>query len=330
MKHPCAIHMLLLSCVLATVAFAQSAAPDVRGVDDLANRLEALDGTNALAYFELAEEVAYEEQGKRALPIARQLYVLAYEVDRTSSPPMNLGPSVCLALADLAESHVDRRWLLMLADAMRGMSSRTGQSVDTQLRADAAHTARLIEAMSHARAGRFRDLRDELVRIGINTSRAAGERLRGGGALRAGGEWAKRRLRLAGLESRAADEVAEGLVTAAGTVPCPTCKGRRTVDRHDHEDGAVIGIDLCPTCRGMPASLTINEATDTLLLRAQALLLDAQPATWNAQHLIDPAGVPMRDLDPDELAPAFGVDADARFWQPLGLAPLEGTWSGEE
>ena len=151
---------------------------DTIGVPDLAERLAALDGTNAMTYFELAEEIAYEESSARALPVARQLYVIAYEVDRNAGAPIGLGSSVCLALADLAESHADRRWLLMLADAMRGRAIR---SAPTEQLADVAETDRLIEAITHYRAGRFRDARDDLVRIGSATARAQGERLRGGG-----------------------------------------------------------------------------------------------------------------------------------------------------
>ena len=316
-----------LLALLALAVRAQPTATTYRGIDELDVRLGALDGSDAMAYFQLAEEIAYEEAGPRALPVARQLFVLAYEVDRASDQPRRLGPSACLALADLAESHADRRWLLMLADAMRGRAIQPGAPTSADdLLADQDETDRLIEAISHFRAGRFRDVRDDLVRIGINLSRAQGERLRGGGALEAGGKWGARRFRLAGLEGARADDLADALVRAAGTVPCSTCNGTRVVDRRDPEDGAVIGVDLCPTCRGMPASSTINEQTDALALRAQALLLDAQPATWSAQHLIDPQGAPTRDLDPDELAPAFGVDPAARYWQPLGMTPLDGTW----
>lgn len=324
----------LVMSFLAMLVIAVSAQPIAqapRGTVELDAHLAALDGSDAMAYFELAEEIAYEEPGARALVMARQLFVLAFEVDRSSAQPRQLGPSVCMALADLAESHADRRWLLMLADAMRGRAIRSGGTLSgDEVLADQDAADRLVEAISHMRAGRFRELRDDLVRIGINLTRAQGERLRGGGALEAGGQWAARRFRLAGLEGPRADDLADAMVRAAGTVPCTTCGGARVVDRRDPEDGATVGVDLCPNCRGVPASLTINEQMNGLALRAQALLLEAQPATWSAQHLIDPQGAPMRDLDPDELAPAFGVDPAARVWQPMGLTPLDGHWKRPE
>jgi hypothetical protein len=332
MKRRSLVPWLVGWLMAAGLALAQGSAPASHGIERLGDRLESLDGTSAMAYFELAEEIAYEEQGARAVGIARQLYVLAYLVDRDSREPRGLGPSVCLGLADLAESHAERRWLFMLADALRGRAAQAGESVADEAQGDLEQTEQLIEAIGHFRAGRFRAVRDVLVRIGVSISRSQGERAKGNSAMEVAGVWTQRRLKLAGVEWSAADQLARALVDSAGVVPCKTCNGSRTVDRRDAEDGSVIGVDLCPTCRGMPAALTIDESLDALALRAQAMLLEAQPTTWSAQHLIDPHGAPTRDLDPDELAPAYGVDPAARFWQPLGLSsnPLEGTWAGEE
>ena len=70
-------------------------------VPNIDERLASLDGTDAMAYFRLAEEVASEIPGDRGVKLARTLYVLAFELSRDESGAPTLTRSVSLGLASL-------------------------------------------------------------------------------------------------------------------------------------------------------------------------------------------------------------------------------------
>ena len=98
-------------------------------VPNLRERLEALNPSDPMAYFTLAEEVAYEADTRAERVLARQLYVLAYEIDhglaRASGRTGTLTPSVCLGLAALADRADEVLWLRALSPLRRRPVGRT-------------------------------------------------------------------------------------------------------------------------------------------------------------------------------------------------------------
>ncbi len=143
---------LLVLAVMAAGQWAGATGAVAAVEDPWADRLESLKPDDALAYFELAEEIADAAGGddnKRAL--ARQLFGLAGVLD-----PDRYGRSAALALADMTSSEEEKRRLRSLAgllgdgdigiwwaDELRGELA----SIDT------GRAIALAEAMGHYRRG---------------------------------------------------------------------------------------------------------------------------------------------------------------------------------
>ena len=112
--------------------------------------LAALDPTNPLAYFELAEDIADDSKDKSQRELARHLFALAGVLD-----PARLGRSASLALADMEDREHVKRQLLALAALLdeRGGVAGWGQPEDApQISASAA--VAVGEALSYYRRGR--------------------------------------------------------------------------------------------------------------------------------------------------------------------------------
>ncbi len=123
-------------------------------VGEPANRWEAhlaaLDPTNPLAYFELAEDIADDHVNAAQRDLARHLFALAGVLD-----PTRLGRSASLALADMEDREHVKRQLLALAALLdeRGGVAGWGQPVEaTRISASAA--VAVGEALSYYRRGR--------------------------------------------------------------------------------------------------------------------------------------------------------------------------------
>ena len=267
------------------------------GVPDLKARLEALRPSDPMAYFELGEEVAYEMPFLAGRDMARRLFVLAFELDRASDHPRGLGASVCLALAELSTDVNEQRWLRALAEALEGSLSDVRWSASFAVGGSDRGPLDLADAMGRARAGDVRQLRTMLSRFDVVTM-----------------------LRDAGMKPDDARDFVGTLDREMDRLRAhpPSREVRKTID------GELV-VELEPMSGGNPGpSLTRDEYLGQL--RVEMLLLDGRPSTWAGQMLMG-GGAPLRDIEPGELAPYFGVDpARSQFRTPAGAEWRDGAW----
>ena len=251
------------------------------GVLRLRERLSALDPARPMAYYELAEEVAYEQPEDVAL--ARTLYVLAFELSRRTDPGAELGPSVCLALADLSTSALERRWLRSLAKSLTGGGGALLPIAPDDEDINPGVAMALEQALGDFQAGEYRKAIDAIDKD---------PRVR---------EAFERETRsLPGGASRIEDEL-------RSEPQCRRCRNKRIVRAGDPD-----AYTLCPICGGDPGPhLTDAELID--LLRVESTMLGGASSTWSAQFILD-NGRPLRDIDPEELAPWVDVDPEATRW----------------
>lgn len=275
------------------------------GVPDLAVRLAELRPDDPMAYFELAEELAYlsvlaPAQRQTSLDMATHLFVLAYELDRRLDQPKGLGTSVCLALADIARPD-DRDWLLALA-ASFGSEASLGLRV--QLGGHDAEDEAMLdtaEAISRYRAVERRPLAAIMRRIDVRQQMLA-----------------------AGVRTDDADWMMQKLQDGLNKPHCPECRNQRLVRLGTPSQE--IEQRLCSTCFGNPEPdppLSRDELKRTLAI--EAMLLRSRSRTWSAQHAVS-GWKPVADLDPAGLAVKYGVDSDAPFWHSHGGSAFLGTW----
>jgi hypothetical protein len=263
-----------------------------------AQRLAALDPSKPDEYFRLGEEVAAESSDRTGRDLARQLFVLAFELDRresTESLDSRLGPSVCLALASLAASEGDRRWLRALARLMEhGQGAAIGPIPDAAAQPLDLESAafNLATAIGLARAGEGRRAEQYLERPGV---RELVEQLDGPSGPPDGHDvmnWLRRSIR--------------------DWPACPQCRNQRVIPSGNKPGERV----LCDTCRGNPGP-ALTDAQLVRVLRIEAMLVGGRHRSWSGQVIAD-GGVPLRDLDPAELAGTFGVDSTKPYWRDGG------------
>lgn len=267
------------------------------GVAHLEERLESLRPDDPMAYFDLGEEVAYEMGFLAGRNLARHLFVLSFELDRKSAHPRGLGASVCLALAELSMDVNEQRWLRALAESLGGSLHDMRWSASFAVSGSDQGPLDLADAMGRAQAGDVRKLRSMLARFDVATM-----------------------LRDAGMKPDDAKEFVRTLQREVDRLRAypPSREVRRTTD------GTMV-VELDPVTGGNPGpSLTRDEYLEQL--RVELLLLDGRPRTWAGQMLMG-GGAPLRDIDPRELAPYFGVDpAKSEFRVPKGAEWRDGAW----
>lgn len=144
-----------LAATNRTAVFAvQPAAESPRESDPAwRERLEELDPGEPMNYFLLGEEVADAGRSSSERELARTLFGLAGALD-----PPRLGRSAALALADLAETDVERRRLLALAtllsdDLLQPPLTHRGSDGVTIDEAGIDAILAVTEAFSHYRRG---------------------------------------------------------------------------------------------------------------------------------------------------------------------------------
>lgn len=266
-------------------------------VPDLSGRLSALSPANPEAYYLLAEEIAAElpaasSETAQARRLAQQLYVLAYELDqrRPQESRQHLGRAVCLALAAIAPAEADQRWLWALA---RAADPRTAGPTWAPLRLRPAPESLALDlcaVLGYSRCGEGRRAEQILGRPGVS------ELLDRYDAL---------------LSPIGISGGASSIRKAIAQWPlCPECKNRRIVTHAGENTNQPV---LCHTCNGLPGAGMSGEEL-LLQLRLESALLSGIHRSWAAQAVADRAS-PLRDLDPAELAPTFGVDAAKPLWR---------------
>lgn len=271
------------------------------GVVDLEKRLAGLDPTKPEQYLALGEEVAYELPYTEGQRLAKTLFVLAFELDRSRERPgssAKVARSACIALADLSTRPAERRWLLAMASIERGGPARPFDW-RSDLAAEGADNApfELAEAIGHYRAEENRRARDVFERADVVDL-----------------------LRRVGYDKPTAERMIASLRAAVESrVGCDRCRNERVIRKPG--DGKPI-LDLCPQCRGNPGpKLNADQYIETL--RAEAALLRSAPESWAASALLD-GGQPLRDVEPGELVVWFGVDPHATKWTPPPDAKNDG------
>lgn len=280
---------------------------DIYSTASVERRLAALDGDDPMRYFELAEDIAYNERGASAMTLARQLFVIAWEIDRARPPreQLGIGRSVCLALADLATAE-ERRFLLAMAASLRNdpdagaawTSPGAGPDAPT-LAIDERTAFQLSEALARFRAGEGRRLADILETLDAEAA-----------------------LRRIGLPERDVRSLLAAVQTVIDEPRCPRCKNDRVVRAGPEIDDQRYLI--CPECDGHSGP-SLNADQLLLIMRAEALLLGVEAPAWSAHRVIDNAA-PIRSLDPAALAETVGVNPDARTYRFQPGRPFDGQW----
>lgn len=266
--------------------------------DWLVQRLKKLHPDRPEGYFDLGEEVADLAADEDMLALARRLFAFAYELDRRNGKG-TLAASACVALARLERSEQDRRWLLALAGLADTRYALPDWSVAVGGASDAGSDLAFKTAtlLGLVRSGDGIDARRLYADAGIAAILREYERLIGV----TGAKGALFRLK------RAMDQW-----------PCPECKNQRVVAK---QGPAGPEYRLCNTCRGNPGPVI---ADDELVaqLRFESMLLSGIQRSWAAQIVSD-QGTPLRDPDPDELAPTYKIDAKRAHWRG-------GEWIGDQ
>lgn len=268
-------------------------------------RLEALAPGRPMEYFLLAEEVAGDREDPGTFLLARQLYVLAYELDQrleASKRQPRLAASVCLGLAALARRDEERRWLIALAQSQSdpagfrpSVTGGAGGPREGTGGIPAEVALEVATVLGFCRAGEGRRAEPILERPGVTDA-------------------------LARLDA-ASQNVSYSLVSFVNRTLrdwpiCPQCRNRRAVP----SGGKQGEMTLCDSCRGNPGpKLPLPELIHQL--RIESALLRGTQRSWGAQLITD-GGAPLRDLDPSELAATYEVDSAKPLWRV-------GKWSAD-
>ena len=262
-------------------------------VANLHERLLALDATDAMTYLSLAEEVASETGSPEDRDLSRQLFAIAYDLERTTRARPEVMAGACLGLASLEASDEGSAWLYAVAGLVDPRATRSaGAGVTTiavapEVAITAANALGLARSGEGRRASRMYE--DPAVRRVFE---------RYGGLLGGSGG-------LSGLSR---------FERALRDWPDLECGGSRVITRRG-EDG--IETLICPTCRGNPGP-PLSEAEFLNHLRFESRLLRGIHQSWGAQIAAD-GGAPLLDPDPDRvpelLAARYGVDTTKRLWR---------------
>jgi hypothetical protein len=267
-------------------------------VTDLEARLGALTPERPVAYFELGEEVADEAVDPEDVALARQLLVLAYELDRVPGSKGALGPSICLALARIERLDEVRDWLRATAGTLDPRYASTDWNVAAQPRASDQTALKAAEVLGRARAGEGPEALAALDQPGVRELLIKYEPLLGIAGQSGGFHRVEMQIR---------------------AWPCPECRNRRSVTRVER-DGPVVKV--CGTCNGNPGP-ELDQDELIAHLRFESRLLSGVQRSWSAQVASD-YGAPLLDPDPEQLAGTlrsrYGVVLGRPYWR-------DGQWS---
>lgn len=284
---------LLLCLLVVTVAHGQPV--------NLLERLESLNPASNLEYLRLGEEVLDEATGPDDIRLARTLFVLAMQIGRESSDPIQRvhGASAALALAAIAATDAERRWVGSMAGEIDPGFEQHAYSPLTAASWNRETGLLAAEALGLARAGEGRLALSRLTEPGVRellleVTPLLGVSGAGGGV---------------GLVER----LSRGW-------PCPECGNERIIRRR--ASGGGVEVVRCPTCAGSPGPSTLSISDLKSHLHAELRLLGGSLKTWSAQVEID-RGEPLREPSSSGLERFYRVDLFARVWR-------DGKWVRDE
>lgn len=262
-------------------------------VPRLAERLRALDASDAMAYLELGEEVSSETGSPEDRDLARHLFAVAYALERRTRARPAVMAGAALGLASLEASDEGSGWLYAVAGLVDPRATRgagagvTTLAVSPDVALAAANALGLARSGEGRRAGRIYE--DDAVR---EVFEQYGRLLGGRGGL-------------SGLSR---------FERALRDWPDLECGGSRVITRRG-EDG--IETLICPTCRGNPGP-PMTEQEFLNQLRFESRLLRGIHQSWGAQIAAD-GGAPLLDPDPDRvpelLAARYGILVERTLWR---------------
>jgi hypothetical protein len=262
--------------------------------DEVAARLATLRPDQPEGYYLLAEELADDAAEGPQQALARTLFVLAFELDRRRPQGGPLAASSALALARVERLERDRRWLAALAGTIDRRYVSPDWSVPAAPSLSSELALKAATVLGLARAGEGREARRQLDQPGVLDVLKRYER-----AIGTTGQ--------TGALSRLDKYMQQW--------PCPECGNERVVRKMGDRGPE---LRLCPTCRGNPGPV-LGDEEFIAQLRFEAALLNGIQRSWAAQIIVDQAA-PLRDPDPEQLAPYFNVDASKPYWR-------NGAWS---
>lgn len=251
------------------------------------SRLEGLSPANPDAYFLLGEEVADQANDMAARELAKQLYVLAFDLATDRPGRSSLQAACCVALADLVKAEHDRRWLVALArtlDPRRVPPEWLARQAPATTDSAAYQVATVIGLVRSGQGGAARQL---LERPEVKTAVESYDRL----------------MMNMGVAGGSA-----GLMREAGRWPCPECQNERVVKRGNPPESK-----LCPNCKGEPGP-EMSGRDFVMQLRFESLILQGTQRSWAAQVTAD-GGAPLIDPEAGGLAAAFDVDPTLVLWR---------------
>lgn len=262
-------------------------------------RLAALTPDDPRGYFELGEEVADTATTVREVSLARTLYVLTFELDRAAQNKQRLAGPACVALAALPGMSRERSWLLAMAgtvDRRYAMlaSGESGADPERSLSPQTALDASTL--LGYYRAGYS----------------SAAERLLEKPEVRHALDVYERMLRPFGVRGEV-DRIERELALW----PCRECRNERFVR---YGNSTPPEYRRCPACKGHPGP-TLSTDEVVAQLRFESRVLRGIHTSWAAQLVVD-ENAPLRDPDPQELAPTFDVDPAKCVWR-------KGAWTAK-
>jgi hypothetical protein len=251
------------------------------------SRLEALSPSSPETYFLLGEEVADQANDSATRDLAKQLYVLAFDLSTDRPGRASLQAACCVALADLVRADHDRRWLVALArtlDPRRVPPEWLARQPPATTDSAAYQVATLVGLVRTGQGGTARQL---LERPEVKAALDSYDRL-----MNNMGVW----------------NGAAGLIREAGRWPCQECQNERIVKRGNPPEAR-----LCPNCNGEPGpEMSGNQLIAQL--RFESLILQGTQRSWAAQVAAD-GGAPLVDPEAGGLAAAFDVDPSLVLWR---------------